>query len=67
MSTRITDIRKATVNGVKVKLFNAWRFSPVDSGYVFEGQFAVPQRTANKAIPDLYAAENPLRASHDPR
>lgn len=64
MTTRITDIRKATINGVKVKLFKAWRFSPMAEGYVFDGQFAVPQRTANKDIPALYAADNVLRASH---
>jgi hypothetical protein len=63
-SIRIDDIRKATVRGQKVKLFKAWRYSPMAEGYIFDGQYSVPQRTANKNITALYADENVLRNSH---
>jgi hypothetical protein len=61
---RIEEIRKATVNGCKVKLFKAWRYSPMAEGYIFDGQFSVPQRTANKNIPAIYERGDTHRASH---
>ena len=63
---KIENIQKATLNGCKVKLFKAWRYSPMAEGYIFDGQYAVPQKTANKSIPALYADENVLRCSHAP-
>ena len=45
---RIEDIRKATVNGVAVKIFKA--FKKEGSAFVFAGQFSAPQRTANKNL-----------------
>jgi hypothetical protein len=62
---RIEDIRKATVNGRKVKLFKAWRYSPIAEGYIFDGQYEVPQRTANKNIAALYEDGNVFRNSHN--
>jgi hypothetical protein len=64
-SFKIENIQKATVNGQKVKLFKAWRYSPIAEGYIFDGQYSVPQKTANKNIPALYANENVLRNSHN--
>jgi hypothetical protein len=64
-SFKIENIQKATVNGQKVKLFKAWRYSPIAEGYIFDGQYSVPQKTANKNIPALYANENVLRSSHN--
>ena len=61
---RIDAIRKATVNGCKVKLFKAYRYSPMAGAYIFDGQYAVPQRTASKKIPAMYEAGNMHRASH---
>ena len=46
----IADIRKATINGRKVKLFKVFRWMPLANAYVFDGQYSVPQRTANKNI-----------------
>lgn len=63
-SFKIENIKKATVNGYKVKLFKAWIYSPMAEGYIFDGQYSVPQKTANKNIPELYANENVLRSSH---
>jgi|GEM_PF-4370065 len=64
-SIRINDIRKATVRGQRVKLFKAWRYSPMAEGYIFDGQYSVPQRTANKNIAALYADENVLKNTYD--
>lgn len=51
---RITEIRKAIVNGRSVKLFKAWRL--IDGAYVFCGQFSAPARTANKNLAALIDA-----------
>jgi hypothetical protein len=45
---KITDIRRATLNGRAVKVFNAYRLQ--DGAYVFAGQFSAPARTANKNL-----------------
>lgn len=45
---RIEDIQKATVNGRAVKLFKAYELQ--GDAYVFIGQFAAPQKTANKNL-----------------
>lgn len=44
----IEDIQKATYNGVKVKLFKA--FKKQGMAYIFCGQYRAPQRTANKNL-----------------
>ena len=51
---RIADIRKATINGRKVKLFKVFRWMPLANAYVFDGQYSVPQRTANKNIDSVF-------------
>jgi len=56
---KIDNIQKATVNGRKVKLFKVWRYAPDSNAYIFQGQYSVPQRTANKNIHDVF------RKSHD--
>lgn len=47
---RIEQIEKATVNGKKVKLFQAFELDEKANAYVFVGKFAAPQRTANKNL-----------------
>jgi len=61
---RIEDIQKITYNGCRVKLFKAWRYSPVAGAYIFDGQYSVPQRTSNKNIAKLYADGDVLRTSN---
>jgi hypothetical protein len=61
---RIQEIRKATVNGCKVKIFKAYRYSPMADAYIFDGQYTVPQRTANKHISAMYETGNIYRAAH---
>jgi len=63
-NVRVEEIRKATVNGQKVKLFKAYRYSAIAEGFVFDGQYSVPDRTANKAIAALYIAGDCLRSAH---
>ena len=45
---RIENIQKATLNGVAVKLFKA--FKKQGDAYVFVGQFSAPARTAKKNL-----------------
>jgi hypothetical protein len=47
---RIEEIQKATVNGRQVKLFKAYEYDEKAKAYVFRGQYAAPQRTANKNL-----------------
>lgn len=47
---RIEEIKKATVNGRKVKLFKAYEYDEKAKAYVFRGQYTAPQRTANKNL-----------------
>ncbi|MDD4615119.1 MAG: hypothetical protein PHI40_06935 [Caldisericia bacterium] len=47
---RIEEIRKATVNRRQVKLFKAYEYDEKAKAYVFKGQYAAPQRTANKNL-----------------
>ena len=61
---KIDNIQKATVNGQKVKLFKAWRYAPDVHAYIFDGQYSVPQRTANKNIHTLYESGDIHRNSH---
>jgi hypothetical protein len=61
---KIDNIQKATVNGQKVKLFKVWRYAPDANAYIFQGQYSVPQRTANKNINTLYASGDVFRSSH---
>lgn len=61
---KIQDIRKVTYNGQKIKLFKVWRYSPMAEGYIFDGQYSVPQRTANKNIASLYANGDIFRNSN---
>lgn len=63
-SFRIEDIQKVTLNGQKVKLFKVWRYSQIAQGYIFDGQYGVPQRTPNKNILALYANGDVFRNSH---
>ena len=63
-SFRIENIQKATVNGRKVKLFKVWRYCAMAEGYIFDGQYSVPQRTPNKNILALYANGDVFRNSH---
>ena len=63
-SIRIHDIQKATVNGRNVKLFKVSRFSPVANAFVFEGQYSVPQKTANKNIGLVFERDGAYRDSH---
>ena len=44
---RITDIRKATLNGRAVKLFRAYARRAEDGAYIFCGDFSAPRRTAD--------------------
>jgi hypothetical protein len=46
---KIENIRRATLNGRAVKVFNAYRLQD-DGTYVFAGQFSAPARTANKNL-----------------
>jgi len=51
---RIGQVVKATVNGRKVKLFNAYER---DGGaFVFAGRFAAPAKTANRDLWKVSAA-----------
>lgn len=45
---RIEEIRKATVNGRKVKTFKA--YEEHDNGFVFCGVFSAPARTKNSDL-----------------
>jgi hypothetical protein len=45
---KIENIRRVTINGRAVKVFNAYRLQ--DGAYVFAGQFSAPARTANKNL-----------------
>lgn len=47
-NVKIENIRKATLNGRKVKIFDVRRL--VDNAWVFAGQFSAPARTANKNL-----------------
>lgn len=49
-NVKIENIRKATLNGRKVKIFDVRRL--VDNAWVFAGQFYAPARTANKNLID---------------
>ena len=64
LTVRIEDVRKATVNGRKVKLFKVFRFSPVADAFVFYGQYSVPQKTANKNIGAIFERDGAYRNSH---
>lgn len=61
---KIQDIQKVIYNGQKIKLFKVWRYSEMAKGYIFDGQYSVPQRTANKNIASLYANGDIFRNSH---
>ena len=61
---RIACIRKATVNGRKVKLFMVSRFSPLANAFIFEGQYSVPQKTANKNIGLVFERDGAYRETH---
>jgi hypothetical protein len=61
---KIDNIQKANVNGQKVKLFKVWRYAPDANAYIFQGQYSVPQRTANKNIHTLYENGDIHRNSH---
>jgi hypothetical protein len=61
---RIADIRKATVNGRKVKLFKVFRWMPLADAFVFDGQYSVPQRTANKNIAPVFEHDGAYRETH---
>jgi len=61
---RIDDIQKTTFNGRKIKLFKAWRYSPMANGYIFDGQYSVPMRTPNKNIAGLYASGDVFKTSN---
>ena len=63
-SIRIHDIRKATVNGRKVKLFKVSLYSPMADAFLFEGQYSVPQKTANKNIGLVFERDGAYRDSH---
>ena len=45
---KIKNIRRATLNGRAVKVFDAYRLQ--DGAYVFVGRFLAPARTANKNL-----------------
>ena len=51
ITTKIENVRRATLNGRAVKLFTAYRF--VDGAYVHIGQFSAPARTANKNLAEF--------------
>jgi hypothetical protein len=51
---RIEQIQKATLAGVKVKVFNAYKKQ--GDAFVFVGQFSAPQRTANRDLWKIAAA-----------
>ena len=61
---RITDIRKATINGRKVKLFRVFRFAQLENAYLFDGQYSVPQKIANKNICSVFERCGALRESY---
>ena len=54
-TTKIENIRKATVNGRKVKMFDLREL--IDGAWVFQGTFSAPQRTANKNLMEHADAE----------
>ena len=47
---RIENIQKAKVNGVNVKLFNAYEYDKESDAYIHIGQFQAPGKTANKDL-----------------
>jgi hypothetical protein len=61
---RIEDIRKATVNGRKVKLFKVFRWMPLANAFVFDGEYSLPQRTANKNIGFVFLRDGAYRECH---
>ena len=61
---RIADIRKATVNGRRVKLFKVFRWMPLANVYVFDGQYSLPQQTANKNIGPVFLRDGAYRDCH---
>ena len=54
---RIENIQKATLNGRKIKLFNAFEYDNDAKAYVFCGQFAAPQRTPNYKLVNFITEE----------
>ena len=44
----IRNIRKATVNGINVKLFEVWEL--VENAWIFAGKFSAPVKIANKNL-----------------
>ena len=44
----IRNIRKATVNGINVKLFEVWEL--VENAWIFSGKFSAPVKIANKNL-----------------
>lgn len=51
--TKITNIRRATINGRAVKLFDVRRL--IDGAWVFQGAFSAPARTANRDLAQFAA------------
>ena len=51
----IRNIRKATVNGINVKLFEVWEM--VEGAWHFVAKYAAPVRVANKNLV-AWAEEN---------
>jgi hypothetical protein len=47
---RIENIQKAKLNGVNVKLFNAYEYDEESNAYIHIGQFSAPAKTANKDL-----------------
>lgn len=47
-TTKICNVRRATVNGRAVKLFDVRRL--IDGAWVFQGQHSAPARTANRDL-----------------
>ena len=54
-SFRIENIQKATLNGVRVKLFSA--FKKTGDAFVFVGHFSAAQKIANKNLWETAAAQ----------
>lgn len=48
---KIENIRKATLNGRQVKIFDVRKL--IGSAWVFAGQYSAPIRTANKNLSDF--------------
>tara|TARA_B100002049_G_scaffold31068_1_gene20383 strand:- start:486 stop:662 length:177 start_codon:yes stop_codon:yes gene_type:complete len=54
-TTKIENIRKATFNGRKVKMFDLREL--IDGAWVFQGTFKAPERTANKSLMEFVHVE----------